>query len=445
MNLQYQYLIDLTTAICMFVVVLIFLLLFEPRYSPKVYYASLIPFLVLWLGGNLYILLAYGLEVQSRYTLFTASLPSLIYFWMVARNRGGRFFFTFCMVDTAMIWVMMVTGLVDQAVGGEGLVTFILRLAAFPAMLAAAWRFARRPYLALLNTVSRGWWLFAAMTGLFYVTLTVMGGIPTNLRSRPDDVPAAVMVLVLLPMTYATIFVVLHQQDTLFRTQERQRVFEAQAVMMSRRVEDIRRAEDVMRIERHDMRHQLRTVASLAQAGDMAALLDYVGKSQEKLDAIVPRRYCSHPVLDAVLTDAAAQAERLGIGLEIEIALPEELPVDALELSIVFANALENAMEAVRNLPEDRRRILCRSVAEPRFIVEISNPYAGRIAFNHRGIPVADKPGHGIGTRSIVAFAEKYGALCLFRAEDGWFRLRLAMQQPASIKPSPRDSAYKAF
>ncbi len=75
-----------------FEVIAAFLLLFEPRYSKKVYFASLIPFMVLWIGGNLYILLAHGLEVQERYTLLTATLPSLLYFWVMDKIRDGRFF-----------------------------------------------------------------------------------------------------------------------------------------------------------------------------------------------------------------------------------------------------------------------------------------------------------------------------------------------------------------
>ena len=117
----------------------------------------------------------------------------------------------------------------------------------------------------------------------------------------------------------------------------------------------------------------------------------------------------------------------MNISMEIKVDLPEELPVDAFELSIVFANALENAIQAVKGLPEDQRRIVCKSVTYPRFMVEISNSYAGKIIFDQRGVPVADKPGHGIGTRSIVAFAEKNNALCLFRAEAGWFKLQIAM------------------
>ena len=38
-----------------------------------------------------------------------------------------------------------------------------------------------------------------------------------------------------------------------------------------------------------------------------------------------------------------------------------------------------------------------------------------------------------VGNRTYdkgVAFAEKYNALCLFRAENGWFKLQIAMQKP---------------
>lgn len=427
MHLQYQYLIDLSTVLSMFVVIAVFLMLFESRYSRKTYVVSLTLFLLFWFSANVYILLAYGLEVQGRYTLITATLPSLIYFWCAAKHRGGRFFFTFCMVDTVMIWIMVLTGIVDAVAGGEGLLTFILRMAVFPVMLFVAGRFVRRPYLSLLSSVSRGWWMFAAMTGLFYITLTVMAGIPTNLRQRPEDMPVAIMVLTLLPLTYATMFLVLYQQDELFHTRERQRIFEAQAVMMSRRLEDIRHAQDIMRVERHDMRHRLQTVASLAQRGDSAALLDYVGTSQETLDAVSPESFCTNPVLDAVLVHAAEQARQKGIAVEMTVALPEELPVDALELSLVFANALENAMQAVGGLSEEKRRIICKSVTHPRFMMEIANPCAGQVVFDRRGLPVTDKPGHGIGTRSIVAFAEKYKAHWLFRTENGWFKLQIAL------------------
>ena len=216
LNLTHQYLIDWSTTISMFVVIIMFLFLFESRYPKKKYFASLIPFSICWFGLNLGILFICGIEVQGTYSLLTATLPSLIYFFIVAKDRGGRFFFTFCFVDTIMIWVMMVTGLIDYAVGSEGIVNFVLRMIAFSAMLPITWFWGRKRYLKLLRTASKGWWIFTAMTGIFYITLTVMGGIPTNLRLRPEDMPSAVMVLILLPLTYITIVRLLGQQQANF-------------------------------------------------------------------------------------------------------------------------------------------------------------------------------------------------------------------------------------
>lgn len=427
MNLGHQYLVDLSAALSMFVIIVIFLFLFEPRCSKRVYYGTLIPFMAVYYAVNLYTLFGLGIEVHGRYTLLTATLPSLIYFFIMAKNRGGRFFFTFCLVDTVMIWMMMVTGLLDYAVGSDGLVNFALRIAAFPVMMYAAWRFARKPYLALLHTVSRGWWLFAGMTGLFYITMSVMAGIPTNLRLRPEDMPAMVMVLILLPLTYATIFTVLYQQDRLFRVREQQRTFEVQSAMMERRAEEIQEAEERIRIERHDLRHRLQAIAVMTRQDDKQGVLDYIGTAQAALDEAAVRHYCTDPFLDAVLSSYFRRAEEMGIRVEVRLELPEVLPVSAVELSTVFANALENMILAVQQLPPEQRRMVCRCVSSPSLIMEFSNPCGPETRIGADGLPVARDSGHGIGTRSIMAFAEKYKALCVFQAEDGWFRLRLAL------------------
>ncbi|MDO4314537.1 MAG: GHKL domain-containing protein [Oscillospiraceae bacterium] len=427
MNLVYQNLVDLSVVIAMFVAIWIFLILSESRYPKKVYLASLIPCMTLWFGVNIGILLICGLEVQGRYTLFTATLPSLLYFWIVAKNRGGRFFFTFCLADTVTIWVMMTTNLIDYAVGGQGQVLFVLRMLSFPVLLAAMWRLARRPYLRLLNTVKRGWWLFAAMTGLFYMTLLIMTGIPTNLRLRPDDIPSAVMVLILLPLTYVTIFRVLLQQEQLFESKERQRTFAAQTAMIEQRAQEIRRMEERLRIERHDLRHRLQTVAAMVRRDDKEGVLNYIGMAQELLDGTDAGHYCTNAVLDAILSTYFRQAEELGIRVEASLAIPDELPAPAAELSTVFANALENMIHAVRDLPEAERRIVCKAVTEPRLILEFANPCPVGVKLGPDGIPVAAQSGHGQGTRSIVAFAEKHSAVYTFRVEDGWFKLQLAL------------------
>ncbi len=427
MNLPYQHLIDLTSAISAFVVIFLFLFLFESRYPTKKYLASLIPFMVLWLGLNMGIIFTKGTNVQGQVSLFTATIPSLVYFWIVAKDRGGRFFFTFCVVDTCMIWMMGITGTVDVYLGNTGLFTVIARFIAFPIMIFAAWHWARKPYISLLHTVARGWWLFAAMTALFYVSMTVMMGMPTNLRLRPEDIPAALMVMALLPLVYATIFRVLRQQQELFENQARMRILDVQADMVEQRAEEFRRIEDKVRIERHDLRHRFQTVYTMLQSGQTSEAMEYIQSAQEILKETEVEHYCSHPVLNAVLTAYFQRAKDMDITVDSQIAIPDTLPVPAAELSTVFANALENMLREVQTLPEEQRIIRVKCIVSPRIMIEFANPCGSTAQLDDKGMPIVQGTGHGVGTRSIIAFAEKHSAVYSFRIENGWFRLQLAL------------------
>lgn len=420
-------LVQISIAYCMVHMYVLLLLLYEHRGTKKVFWSSATALFLVTSSICLWIMVTQGVAAMGQYGVLIASVPSLIFLFAFSRQRNAQFIFLFCLCDTVCMWVELASGLIDYAVGGGGVVTLILRLVTLPLLEYAVWRWLRRPFLEMSHIVRRSWLLFALMTGVCYLILVVLSVYPTIIFQRPQDIPLAVMVLVLIALAYTTIFIALFEQYHMLETQERQRVFEAQAIMMGHRVEDMHRTEEAMCIERHDMRHQLQTIVSLAQQGDWSALLDYAGAAQDRLNAIDSHSYCANPVLNAVLANVAEQTEALGIALELSIALPDELPVDALELSIVFANALENAIRAVVKLPPDQRRIICKSVPTPRFMMEITNPYAGKVAFDREGLPVSDKPGHGIGTRSIVAFAEKYDALCRFQAEDGWFKVQLAV------------------
>lgn len=420
-------LVQISIAYCMVHMYVLLLLLYEHRGTKKVFWTSATALFLITSAVCLWIMMTKGIAAMGQYGVLIGSVPSLIFLFAFSRQRNAQFVFIFCLCDTVCMWIELTTGLIDYAVGGGGVVTLILRLAAFPLLEYAVWRWLRRPFLETSHIVRHSWLLFALLTGVCYLILVMLSVYPVIIFQRPEDIPLTVMVLTLIALAYTTIFLALFEQLHTLETQERQRVFEAQTMIMYHRVEDMRRAEENIRIQRHDMRHQFQTIATLARRGDTKALLDYISTSQNMLDAAGPQRYCTNPTLDAVLVHAAAQAEAQGIRMEMSIALPAALPVDALELSIVFANALENAVCAVGKLPAGQRCIICKSVRQPRFMMEISNPYAGEVAFDREGLPVSDKPGHGIGTRSIVAFAEKYHALCRFRAENGWFKLQIAV------------------
>ena len=132
-------------------------------------------------------------------------------------------------------------------------------------------------------------------------------------------------------------------------------------------------------------------------------------------------------MLDAIFSSYFSQAQQQGIQVEASLVVPDKLPVDAVELSTVFANALENAIHACAELPEGERKIVCKCINRPRLMFEVANTCVGEVRLDQNGLPVTGRRGHGMGTRSIAAFCEKHGAVCSYEQKDGWFRIQLIL------------------
>ena len=103
------------------------------------------------------------------------------------------------------------------------------------------------------------------------------------------------------------------------------------------------------------------------------------------------------------------------IVFQAEVDITEELPFDRVDVCALFANALDNAMEACMRLPEGERRItLVARLEKGMLAVRVRNPCAGRLAadFAADGIlrtTKEDVKNHGFGLRSIGEVVKKYG------------------------------------
>jgi len=404
-----------------------FFLLFRSKYPPRRTCLTIFAIAAVLLPIGFALFTVLGWEHLMEVTLLTCSLPSLVLFYLLSEYRDGRFFFTFCLSDTTCIWLMQLTGLLDRLCGGTYAALFFSRLLLFPLFGFLLYKKFRRPYLELQANLPGGWWMITAISAGFYLLLLVTA-IPVEIPFEENkDLTRLLLVLALMPITYLTILGSLRRQMLYYEAQSRQDLLAAQVSGLQGRMAATRAAEETIRIERHDLRHKLLAVEDMIQRKGKDEALAYIHTLQGEVAYSKPEKWCSDPLLDAVFSSYFAQARQQGIQIRAELVIPEDLPVDPVELSAVFANALENAIHACAALPEERREIVCTCINYPALMFEIANPYSGECRFDSAGLPVAQAAGHGIGTRSIAAFCEKHGACCAYEAKNGWFRLRIAL------------------
>lgn len=148
-------------------------------------------------------LILFGFEALSKAFLFTCSIPSFLFFYVMSADKRFKFLLSFCLADTTCLWLMAVTNLLDFYLGGGNYVLmFVSRLIAFPLVEYLAWRYLRKPYLELQDAVKKGWAVFSGMTMLYYILLVAAVQFPTNIVNRPEDTFLCVLILILMLFNY---------------------------------------------------------------------------------------------------------------------------------------------------------------------------------------------------------------------------------------------------
>ena len=194
---------------------------------------------------------------------------------------------------------------------------------------------------------------------------------------------------------------------------------------LTARMTELNNADNKFRMERHNFRHKLKTIASLVETQQYDELNALLEEYSESIRESQVKRYCHRPVIDAVLSTYLQQARNKKISITEGFAFPDPIPCDESELATVLANALENAIQACEKLPVEKRSLRIKVLNHPRFLIQIANSFDGQIEFDENEVPVNRAEEHGFGTRSIVAFCDKNKVFYRFKAEDNTFSLYL--------------------
>ncbi|WP_352400827.1 ATP-binding protein [Anaerotignum sp.] len=173
---------------------------------------------------------------------------------------------------------------------------------------------------------------------------------------------------------------------------------------------------------RHDMRHHFALLQGLASKEHMEGIKEYLRTAQADMDAITPIRFCENETVNLILSAFATKAKQWEIMLTIDAKLPDSLPFSDTELCSLLSNALENAIQATKNInDENKRNILLRMYSKNhKLCIDIRNRYQTEPIF-HQGLPISKKQGHGFGTKSMAHIVEKHGGVFQFTLKDGWF------------------------
>ncbi len=157
----------------------------------------------------------------------------------------------------------------------------------------------------------------------------------------------------------------------------------------------------------HDIKHHLRALERLLQNGDRREALAYIESVQEPLQCKMIPLHTGVDIVDAVIYEAKEKAEQRNILLVVETPiLPSGLKLEDRELCVLFANLLNNALEAAKE--QIRLNI---AITAGFLVIEMQNDYKEKpVVKNNHFVSEReqDSLAHGWGMKIIEQIVEKY-------------------------------------
>lgn len=133
--------------------------------------------------------------------------------------------------------------------------------------------------------------------------------------------------------------------------------------------------------------------------------------------------------IDSILNYKLELAREGGIQVEKEIKITGEVAISNMELNILIGNLFDNAMEAVRELAPEKRKIrFSIKTNVTGFLFEIANPYEGKRIQNRENrflTTKEDRIYHGLGLREVEEIVKKYDGKMTIQSTDGEFCVKI--------------------
>lgn len=157
----------------------------------------------------------------------------------------------------------------------------------------------------------------------------------------------------------------------------------------------------------HDIKHHLRALERLLQNGDQREALSYIESVQQPLQCKMIPVHTGVDIVDTVIYEAKEKAEQRNILLVVETPiLPSELKLEDREFCVLFANLLNNALEAAKE--QIRLNV---AITAGFLVIEMQNDYKEKpVVKNNHFVSEReqDSLAHGWGMKIIEQIVEKY-------------------------------------
>lgn len=226
------------------------------------------------------------------------------------------------------------------------------------------------------------------------------------------------------------LIVFLYSKNTMFLREQEQKdkmqiaQLQQQFAYYQERLKD----EEKVRFVYHDMKNHLLVLQRQINSPETAEMVE---KLQSQVAMYGDYEHTGNDILDIILKEKSETAREKHIALSVTADLNGVDFIEPLDVSTIFGNGLDNAIEASEKLPEEQRAILVKAGRVQNFFsVLIENSCLQNREYTKQRTTKSDDFLHGFGISNMRKAAEKYDGQLTIKCENEKFTLKILIPIP---------------
>lgn len=180
--------------------------------------------------------------------------------------------------------------------------------------------------------------------------------------------------------------------------------------------------EERVRSVYHDMKNHLLVLES---SQDTEATKQMAKQLRSQIVDYEDYIHTGNDFLDIILKDKTEKAREKNIDISISVDFSGIDFMETLDISTIFGNGLDNAIEACEKLSEDKRLITVKALRNRDMLLIVVQNNAEFTASADGGTTKQDTFMHGFGVPNIKKAISKYDGQCIAKVADSMFTLKI--------------------
>ncbi len=184
--------------------------------------------------------------------------------------------------------------------------------------------------------------------------------------------------------------------------------FERQIASYANQLDVLMQSEEKVTALRHDMKHHLNELYRMSKNNINTEVMEYISNMQNFMSSDMELVRSGNREIDSILNYMLGKAKKILDRVEYKVNIPKDVLLKPFDITVLFGNLLENAIEAAEKSQGEKWLSLSLQYEKGLLFVSIENSY---LSVKKRGMAYCttkSEEGHGIGLQNVERIVASY-------------------------------------